>query len=65
MKGTTYARIELARCSGAIEGSLTSYVEQLIDADMRARGVPVVEKVPPREKKKADVDEIIGHHFTF
>lgn len=56
VKGTTYARIANALVSGAVEGSVSAYVEELIDSDMRARGVAPVEKAPPREAKPKQDD---------
>ena len=66
--GKTYARIELARKHGVIpEDSISGYIERLIAADLDQLGVPLVEKAPPREKKKpeAEGDEIASQHFTF
>jgi hypothetical protein len=62
----TYQRIANAIAAGKLEGSVSGYVEKLIDDDMRKRDVPVPEKVdPPKPKPAESGEDIISQHFSF
>lgn len=62
--GTTYARLALAQQQGAIEGSISGYIEELIASDLGARGVPTPDKPLDRKPKPAE-DVHGGGFFTF
>jgi hypothetical protein len=61
--GLTYARLR------SCEPNASGYVERLIKADLDARGVPLADAPLPWKKHERsideDLDEHIGHHFTF
>lgn len=69
VKGITYARIVKAIELGVLETSASDYVEQLIDSDMRARGVPlqdkpaVTKRMAARLLKDRDLEEMRRRAF--
>lgn len=76
LAGRTYLRIENAIAEGRIAGSVSGYLEQLIDADLTAKGIPPIDAkvakatlraraATPPPTEPVEPDEIVSQHFSF
>lgn len=63
LRGLTYQR--LADYCAALGMSASGYLEELITADLDARGVPVPERVRPPQPRSRTEEDFPGSHFTF
>jgi hypothetical protein len=63
VRGTTYQRLANAKANLRIETSISDYIEQLIDSDLRARGEPAVAREDVKQRSTKPAEDVQGGGF--